>query len=142
MSDIRQQHDDDDVSADLSGSFLKQSDFDTDPAITFAISRVEKTHFEAKNGRPEEDKWVVHFEGERCLGLNKTNLALLAKWFGKRANAWTGKRITVYKDESVSFGGRLTGGLRVRKPSPHDTPAFVTEGQRFVDAIDGEEVSE
>jgi len=118
---------DDDVSADLTGSFLKQSDFETDPAITFTISRVERTHFEAKNGRPAEDKWVVHFDDDRQLGLNKTNLALLAKWFGKKPSAWTGKRITVYRDESISFGGRLVGGLRVRKPQLQDTPAFVVD---------------
>ena len=118
---------DDDVSADLTGQFLKQSDFDTDPAITFRIARVEKMHFEAKNGRPAEDKWVVHFDTDRCLGLNKTNLSLLAKWFGKKPSAWTGKPVTVYKDESISFGGRLVGGLRVRKPQPADTPAFVVD---------------
>jgi hypothetical protein len=118
---------DDDVSADLSGSFLKQSDFDRDPAITFTITRVEKAHFDAKNGRPAEDKWVVHFDGDRQLGLNKTNLALLAKWFGRRASTWKGQKVTVYKDESISFGGRLVGGLRVRKPSLQDIPAFVTE---------------
>ena len=118
---------DDDVSGDLSGSFLKQSDFDTDPAITFTIRTVEKKQFEAKNGRPAEAKWVVTFDGDRSLGLNKTNLALLAKWFGKRASAWKGQRVTVYKDESISFGGRLVGGLRVRKPMAQDVPAFMTE---------------
>jgi hypothetical protein len=120
-------NDDDDVSGDLSSAFLKQSDFDRDQAIVFTILRVEKKQFEAKNGRPAESKWVVTFDGERCLSLNKTNLALLAKWFGKKAGAWKGKKITVYRDESISFGGRLVGGLRVRKPAPQDVPAFVTE---------------
>jgi len=122
----------DDVSADLSGSFLKQSDFEIDPAITFTIARVEKKTFEAKNGRPAEAKWVVTFEGDRCLGLNKTNLQLLAKWFGTRNSAWIGKRITVYRDESISFGGRLTGGLRVRRPAPQDVPAFVVDTDTFM----------
>ena len=120
MSTQYRNNDDDDVSADLSGQFLKQSDFDRDPALTFTIASAEKKAFEAKNGRPAESKWVVTFEGDRCLGLNKTNLALLAKWFGKKPSAWTGKQITVYRDESISFGGRLVGGLRVRKPSKQD----------------------
>jgi len=119
---------DDDVSADLSGQFLKQADFKDFPSgILLTIARVEKTLFEAKNGRPEEWKWVVYFVGEKSLSLNKTNLALLAKWFGKKSRQWEGKQITVYVDESVSFGGRLTGGLRVRRPQPSDVPAFVTE---------------
>ena len=111
---------------------MKQSDFDTDPAITFTIACVEKKAFEAKNGRPAESKWVMTFEGDRCLGLNKTNLALLAKWFGKRASAWRGKQVTVYRDESIQFGGRLVGGLRVRKPAPHDVPAFVTDTDAYI----------
>jgi hypothetical protein len=95
--------------------------------------------FEAKDGRPAEPaKWVITFEGERCLGLNKTNLALVARWFGKRPSAWVGQRITVYRDDSISFGGRLVGGLRVRKPSRSDVPAFVTETERFVDGLDPE----
>jgi hypothetical protein len=113
--------DDDDVSGDLTGSFLKQSDFEQQPEQLFTITSVEKKDFEAKNGRPAESKWVVTFEGDRCLGLNKTNLQLLAKWFGKKANAWKGQRVTVYRDESISFSGRLVGGLRVRRPAISST---------------------
>jgi len=112
--------DTDDVSADLSGQFLRQADFDDGNGKVFTIARVDKTLFEAKNGRPEEKKWVVTFDGDRSLSLNRTNLALLAKWFGKHASEWVGQKVTVYKDESISFGGRLVGGLRVRKPSAHD----------------------
>jgi hypothetical protein len=118
---------DDDVSADLGGQFLRQSDFADGAGITFTIVAVEKTSFEAKQNRPAESKWVLTFQGDRRFGLNKTNLSLMAKWFGKRSSAWVGKKITVYVDESVSFGGRLVGGLRVRKPSRDDTPAFMTE---------------
>ena len=119
---------DDDVSSDLTGQFLKQADFDDGNGLTFRIARVEKTHFDAKNGRPAEDKWVVTFYGDRCLGLNKTNLALLAKWFGKHHRAWTGKAVTVYRDESVSFGGRLVGGLRLRRPSKQELAELSAEG--------------
>ena len=133
--------DDDDVSRDLSGSFLNPSDFETDPFITFTIARVEKKAFEAKNGRPAEEKYVATFEGDRCVGLNKTNLKLLAKWFGKHHRAWTGKRVTVYRDESVTYGGRLTGGWRMRKPSKQDVsfPAVVvTDTETFVDGLEPE----
>jgi hypothetical protein len=122
-----QQPDDDDVSSDLSGSFLRQSDFSDGSGIVFTIATVEKKDFEAKNGRPAESKWVVTFVGGRCLGLNKTNLQLLAKWFGKLSRNWIGKRVTVYVDESVAFGGRLVGGLRVRRPSAQDVPSFVVD---------------
>jgi hypothetical protein len=116
---------DDDVSGDLTSAFLKQSDFSDGESVLFTITHVDKRHFEARNGRPAGDRWVVSFEGtpERCLGLNQTNLALLAKWFGRRHRAWAGQQVVVYRDESVSFGGRLVGGLRVRKPSAHELAA-------------------
>jgi hypothetical protein len=112
--------DTDDVSSDLSGQFLRQADFEDGRGKVFTIARVEKTRFEAKNGRPEEKKWVLTFDDDRSLSLNRTNLALLAKYFGKHSSKWVGQTIAVYRDESVSFGGRLVGGLRVRRASPHD----------------------
>jgi hypothetical protein len=132
MSTQAYRRDDDDVSADLTGSFLKQSDFSDGEDALLTIASVEKQHFDAKNGRPAIDKWVLKFDNEKSLGLNKTNLGLMAKWFGKRASAWVGQRIVVYRDESVSFGGQLVGGLRVRKPSARETAspdvaAFVNE---------------
>ena len=133
-----QDPDDDDVSGDLSGSFLTQADFAETPAITFRIAdAIGKKVFEAKNGRPEEEKRVLTFTDERRLSLNKTNLRLCAKWFGTKARAWADQVIVVYLDESVSFGGRLTGGLRVRKPTPDELRAFLrAEGQ-----IENEDVS-
>lgn len=136
MSTQQQQpyrQDADDVSGDLSGSFLKQSDFSEGEQARFTIRRVEKQHFEAKNNRPASDKWVVTFDGdpERLLGLNKTNLALCAKWFGKRPSAWVGQQVVVYRDESVSFAGQLVGGLRVRKPSPREVAASVPDDVSF-----------
>jgi hypothetical protein len=133
---------DDDVSADLTGQFLKQADFEDSTGLMFTIARVEKTHFDAKNNRPAEDKWVAYFEGDRCLGLNKTNLALLAKWYGKRARAWVGKPITVYRDENVSFGGRLTGGLRVRRPSKQELKLLSRKAVVDHEADDQEESKE
>src|SRR5262245_48555253 len=116
---------DDDVTADLGGGqFLGQSDFKSGTGITFRIARAHRQTFEAKNNWPAEPKWVLTFEGDRRLSLNRTNLRLMAKWFGTRPSAWIGQRITVYVDESVSFGGRLVGGLRIRKPLPSDEPAF------------------
>lgn len=128
---------DDDVSADLTGQFLKKADFTDTPAIVFTIRRVEKRSFEAKNGRPAQDKWVLTFDGDRCMSLNKTNLQLLAKWWGKHARNWHGRQVTVYWDESVSFGGQLVGGMRLRKPSKGDVPSFVSaDVENFVSDLD------
>jgi len=114
---------DDDVTGDLSGVYLKRQDFDNGDLV-FTIGSVDKVTFEARNGKPAEQKWALTFacEPPRKFTLNKTNLALVAKAFGKKTGAWVGKRITLFLDESVSFGGQLVGGVRIRLPKPAAKP--------------------
>ena len=111
---------DDDVSREVAGDFLDPADFKDGIRRRFTIAVVDKHIFEASNGRPEESKRKLVFNDDHCLSLNKTNLRLLAKWFGKKPSAWVGKDVSIYRDESVSFGGRMVGGWRLSKPSAHD----------------------
>ncbi len=100
-----------------------------DEPLTLTIASVDRVLFEAKAGKPAEQKWVLTFAGEpvRRMTLNKTNLALLAKGFGKRTGAWIGQTIDVVLDESVSFGGQLVGGLRIRIPKRRPVPVPVDD---------------
>lgn len=115
---------DHDVTGDLSGTYLKKRDVEDGP-LTLKIASVEKVAFEARNGKPAESKWVLTFASDpiRKLALNKTNLSLLAKGFGKRTGPWIGQTVEVYFDETVSFGGELRGGIRIRVPKSVRRPA-------------------
>lgn len=80
-----------------------------------------------------EEKVVLHFaEDVKPMVLNKTNSALLAGATGaKTVGEARGKTIIVYNDPSVSFGGKITGGLRIRshveeRPKPAAARARVT----------------
>lgn len=70
----------------------------------------------------EEDKfkWCLHFrETSKPLVLNSTNIQLCEQVFGSdNTDEWAGKPIVLYTDPNVSFGGKLIGGIRVRKPRP------------------------
>lgn len=123
--------DDDDVSGDLRGDYLSPTDFDDGIGRRFTIASVAKHLYEGKNGKPAEQKRVLTFDDGHCLGLNKTNLRLLAKWYGTRASAWVGKDVTVYRDESVQYAGRLVGGWRLRRPSVHDLSGMASEPVPF-----------
>jgi hypothetical protein len=105
----------DDVTSDLSGVYLKKQDVE-DGSLSLVIASVDKVVFDAKGGKPAEAKWVLTFTGDpvRRMTLNKTNLSILAKAFGKKTGPWTGQTIEIYLDESVMFAGQLTGGIRVR----------------------------
>lgn len=74
-----------------------------------------------------ETKVVMHFtnEGIKPMILNRTNSQLLAQATGvRKAGEARGKKIVVYHDPSVGFGGRVVGGLRIKRiPGPARAPA-------------------
>jgi len=103
------------ISEMLPSSYLKQSDFDESGAIVTVSSIVEKNV--ARQDDPVEMKWLVHFEEfEKAMVLNPTNINALGKACGSDdTDDWTGKEVIVYVDPTISYGGKLTGGLRIRK---------------------------
>jgi hypothetical protein len=114
---------DEDVTGDLSGVYLKRGDFDNGD-LSFTIASVDKVTFEARNGKPPEQKWALTFASKpvRKFSLNKTNLELMAKGYGKKTGGWVGKAIELFLDESVTYGGRLVGGIRIRLPKRRPAP--------------------
>jgi hypothetical protein len=105
--------------------FLTQSDFEQDLIVT--VSKVEKRNV-ARADDPPEVKWLVHFkEFDRPMILNNTNIHLLAKACkSDESDTWVGKEVVAYTDPNVSFGAKVTGGLRIREY--RETPA--TPSQR------------
>lgn len=72
-----------------------------------------------------EDKMVLHFmENVKPMVLNRTNAQLMSLATGaKVAGEAKGKQIVVYNDPTVSFGGKITGGLRIKKLTSAPKPA-------------------
>ena len=64
----------------------------------------------------DDRKPILGFGGGflKPMVLNKTNTAILISLFGEDSNVWTGKMVQVYCDPSVSYAGKVTGGLRIR----------------------------
>jgi hypothetical protein len=97
----------------LPSKFLKQADV-PQPALVY-LTRISKEQVNQEN-EPEEHKWVAHFrEFDRPLVLNTTNLNALSLIFNSEdSDDWRGECV-IYTDPNVSFGGKLVGGLRLRK---------------------------
>ena len=55
----------------------------------------------------------------------KTVRRLLAKVWGTDASQWAGRRLTIYGDPEVRYGGKSVGGLRVSHVSHIDKPVEV-----------------
>lgn len=98
----------------IESKYLKQADV-PDPVIV-TVTKIGKINI-AKEGDPPEDKWAVRFkEFQKPMLLNSTNIKLLEKACGSDdTDDWVGKEVILYTDDSVSFGGQVVGGLRIRK---------------------------
>lgn len=98
----------------IESKYLKQTDF-PDPLIV-TVGKVGKVNI-AKEGEAPEHKWAVRFkEFPKPMLLNSTNIKLLEMACGSDdTDDWAGKEVVVYNDEGVSFGGKIVGGLRIRR---------------------------
>jgi len=67
-------------------------------------------------GAEAEEKTVLHFQEDiKAMVLNRTNSQLIQAVTGaKTSGEARGKKIVVYNDPTISFGDRITGGIRVK----------------------------
>lgn len=94
--------------------FLKKEDVGAGVLVT--IRQVHQENV-AKEGAEPEMKWCLSFnEFEKPMVLNSTNAQIIAQITGIEdpIESWAGKEIVLYNDPTVSFGGKLIGGIRVR----------------------------
>ena len=111
------------ISEMLPSSYLKQSDFDENGLIV-TVARVDNKNV-AKEDELPEHKWIVYFnEYEKGMVLNSTNIQALAKACNSDdTDDWTGKEVVVYVDPTVGYGGKVTGGLRIKRYAQPQAPA-------------------
>ena len=98
-----------------SSKYLKKEDFPKPALVT--IRDVTKENVALPN-QPKKERGVIHFEEyDKGMVLNSTNLKRTEKAMGSDdTDNWAGKKIVVYVDEEVEFGGEIVGGLRLRAP--------------------------
>jgi len=92
----------------------------------------------AKEGAEPELKWCLTFvEIEKPLVLNSTNVQLCEKILGSdNTDDWRGKKIVLYTDPNVSYGGKLVGGIRIRAPRNQAAHAPVAPAVQPIEASD------
>ena len=110
------------ISAMTASTYLKQHDV-TPPKIV-TIARLETANL-ARDDQPKKIRWVLFFEElDKGLVLNKTNIKRCAKACGdaegpaEDTDQWMGKKIKLYFDEEVEFGGEQVGGIRITSAKP------------------------
>jgi hypothetical protein len=96
-------------------NYLKKDDVGEDGVI-LTIKGFKSEVLKTDSG--DEQKVVMYFmeEGYKPMVLNTTNATILGKITGAQtAGEARGKQVVVYDDPTVSFGGKNTGGLRLKK---------------------------
>ena len=106
--------------------YLKKED--VTPPVIATISGITHENL-AKDGDTPEYKYILQFvENLKPMVLNLTNGKLIAMVTGSdETDEWVGKKITLWNDPTVSFGDKMTGGIRVRLPQEAPQEAQMSE---------------
>lgn len=104
-----------DISTFTESKYLKRADVGAGKLLTIQDCGQQNV---AKADQPAEMKWCLHFaETDKPLVLNRTNAELIGMITGERnSDNWGGHKVVLYDDPSISYGGKLVGGIRVRAP--------------------------
>jgi len=107
----------------IESKFLKKEDVGGGRGMLVTISAVKQANV-AMQGADPEMKWTLLFEElDKPMVLNSTNIHMCAKACDSDdTDDWAGKKVVVYEDPNVSFGGKLVGGIRVRAPVTQAAP--------------------
>jgi len=120
------------VSEMIVSKFLRKEDIEEDLVVT-----IKTVTLEQMPGDSGEQRWALHFrELPKSMVLNTTTIRVLEKAYGVDSDDWTGKKVTLFVDEGVTFKGQVVGGLRLRCPKskPAAKPAVKAEAE-FDDEI-------
>jgi hypothetical protein len=102
-----------------SGGDIKKSRFirkeDIGNGLVVTIKGITKENVAPANQK-EDRKVCVHFvELEKPIVLNLINYNSIAQITGsEKSGGWLGKKIELWYDKTVAFGGEIKGGIRVR----------------------------
>lgn len=111
-----------------SSKFLTKTDVEPDAVVT--ILSCTQMNVALESMAPEM-KWCLKFkELPKPMVLNLTNGQLIEAITGSdNSDDWIGEKVVLYNDKTVSFAGKLTGGIRIRAMKGGDpNPEYVGEG--------------
>lgn len=103
------------ISKMTDSKYLKKEDVGQGKLLTIKSIRQENV---AREDQEADNKYILMFrEEEKGLVMNSTNIQLCAMACGSQeTDEWIGRQIVLFEDPSVSFGGKLVGGIRIRAP--------------------------
>lgn len=103
------------ISSKGNSKYLSKEDVSNPITATMNDVHIERL----KSNRGEEDKYILSFAGGvlKPMVLNVLNRKILISLYGDESDLWRGQLVEIYVDPTVSMGGDIVGGIRLRKPS-------------------------
>jgi|TARA_R110000787_G_scaffold280681_2_gene391531 hypothetical protein len=99
------------------GRFMKQENL-TEAGEDYRILRCWEDDVTLSEGGTER-KFLLELEGLKPLILNSVNIRVLVDILGNETDDWPGSKICAFADKSVSYGGKTTGGVRLRQAASY-----------------------
>lgn len=91
-------------------------------------------------GKAESPFDFMLVETDRAYRPSKTMRRLIVAAWGSEASAYAGRRLTLYREPSIMFGGTRVGGIRISHmsgiPKRVEMMAQVTRGKRETFTVD------
>lgn len=103
---------------DLSESIVPRSDqVNADDLIAGPITYTIR---EVRKGAAEQPFDFLLVETDRAYRPSKTMRRVIVAAWGPEASAYSGRRLTLYREPSIKFGGATVGGIRISHMSHID----------------------
>lgn len=99
------------VSQMIQSKYVGHAEVVNPVVVTIKDVKLERVGREADS----EERWFLYFsELKKAMRLNVTSIRILEATWGDNSDNWLGKRVQLYWDPTVQFGGKLVGGVRIR----------------------------
>ena len=94
-------------------NYVQQAD--VDPPLLVTIDRIEEKDVSLADD-PEEMKFIVHWKENLLPWIpGDEMLEMIHKIAGHGdIEKWAGTELVIYRDETITFRGKVTGGIRCR----------------------------
>jgi len=110
--------------------YLKKEDLPSSVNTSILWTKEEEV---TAPGKGTDTKVVLYFDGlKKGLVLNTVNAETLLEITGTEDyEQWVDIPIQLYVDPDVTYGGKKTGGIRIRKPVPVPVPKLKVKHQPY-----------
>lgn len=98
----------------VKSKYWRARDLEGKPPVTLTIADVTEEIMGRGGGHKDVKCFMWFHESPKGLQLNKSRVNVLEAAYGPESDLWSGKRVRLFFDPTVEFGGRPVGGVGIK----------------------------